>query len=69
MANRKQKMKDIKRFPHVRRKWVQTIQKLIDAGYINHNFTDAEFGFNWWISDKSFDQFYADEVLQQKIQF
>lgn len=38
-------------------------------GYINHNFTDAEFGFNWWISDKSFDQFYADEVLQQKIQF
>ncbi|MEQ3162130.1 phosphoadenosine phosphosulfate reductase family protein [Parabacteroides goldsteinii] len=69
MANRKQKIKDIQRFPHVKRKWVQVIQKLIDAGYINHNFTDAEFGFNWWISDKSFDQYYADEVLQQKIQF
>lgn len=69
MSNRKQKLKDIKRFPHVKRKWVQTIQKLIDAGYLNHNFNDAEFGFNWWISDKSFDQFYADEILQQKIQF
>ena len=69
MANRKQKLKDIQRFPHVKRKWIQTIQKLIDAGYINHNFTDAEFGFNWWISDKSFNQYFADEVLQQKIEF
>lgn len=69
MANRKQKIKDCKRFPHVRRKWIQTIQKLIDAGFLNHNFTDAEFGFNWWISDKSFNQYYADEVLQQKIEF
>lgn len=69
MSNYKQKLKDCQRFPHVRRKWIQTIQKLIDAGYINRSFTDAEFGFNWWISDKSFDQYYAEEVLQQKIEF
>lgn len=69
MSNYKQKIKDCQRFPHVRRKWIQTIQKLIDAGYINRRFTDAEFGFNWWISDKSFNQYYADEVLQQKIDF
>lgn len=69
MSNRKQKIKDCKRFPHVRKKWIRTIQKLIDAGYLNRNFTDAEFGFNWWISDKSFEQYYADEVLQQKIDF
>lgn len=69
MSNYKQKLKDCQRFPHVRRKWIQTIQKLIDAGYINRSFTDAEFGFNWWISDKSFNQYYADEVLQQKIEF
>jgi len=69
MSNYKQKLKDCQRFPHVRRKWIQTIQKLIDAGFINHNFTDAEFGFNWWISGKSFDQYYADEVLQRKIEF
>lgn len=53
----------------MKRKWIQTIQKLIDAGYLNRNFTDAELGFNWWISDKSFDKYYADEVLQQKIEF
>ena len=69
MSNYKQKLKDCQRFPHVKRKWIQTIQKLIDSGYFNHNFTDAEFGFNWWISSKSFDKYYADEVLQQKIEF
>lgn len=69
MSNRKQKIRDCKRFPHVRHKWIQTIQKLIDEGYINHNFQDAEFGFNWWISEKSFDEFYADEVLQMKLDF
>lgn len=69
MSNYKQKIKDCQRFPHVRKKWIQTIQKLIDRGYINHNFQDAEFGFNWWISGNSFDKFYADEVLQQKIDF
>lgn len=69
MSNYKQKMRDCKRFPHIKHKWIQTIQKLIDAGYINHNFQDAEFGFKWWISGKSFDKFYAEEVLQQKIDF
>lgn len=69
MSNYKQKIKDCQRFPHAKHKWIQTIQKLIDGGYINHNFQDAEFGFNWWISDKSFSKFYADEVLQQKIDF
>lgn len=69
MANHKQKIKECKRFPHVKHKWVQTIQKLTNAGYIGRDFKDAEFGFNWWISGKSFDKFYADEVLQQKIDF
>lgn len=69
MSNYRQKIRDVQRFPHVKRKWIQTIQKLIDAGYINRNFTDAEFGFNWWISNKSFDQYYAEEVLQGKIDF
>ena len=69
MANYQQKVKDMKRFPHVRHKWIQTIQKLIDAGYTNHTFSDAEFGFNWWISGKSFDKFYADEVMQRKLEF
>ena len=69
MSNYRQKIRDMQRFPHVKRKWIQTIQKLIDAGYLNRNFTNAEFGFNWWISNKSFDQYYAEEVLQGKIDF
>ena len=69
MSNRKQKLKDIERWPHVKRNWIKAIQWLIDNGYIGHDFSDAETGFRWWISDKSFGKFYADEFLQQKIDF
>ena len=69
MSQPRQKAKEIKRWPHVKRNWIKTIKWLIDNGYINHNFNDAETGFCWWISGKSFDKFYADEVLQQKINF
>ena len=69
MSNYKKKLKDIREYPHVKRGWIQVIQWLIDNGYVNHKFQDAETGFNWWISGKSFDKFYSDEVLQQKIDF
>ena len=69
MSNIRQKIKEIKRWPNVKRSWAKVIQWLIDNGYIDHNFSDAETGFRWWISGKSFDKFYADEVLQQKINF
>lgn len=69
MSQKRQKLREIKQYPHVKRRWTQTIQKLIDEGYINHNFQDAEFGFNWWISGKNFKEYYADEVLQKKIEF
>ncbi len=69
MSNYKSKIRDIKRYPHAKRNWLKAIQWLIDNGYINHNFQEAETGFNWWISGKSFKEFYADEVLQQKIDF
>lgn len=69
ISQKRQKLREIKHYPHVKRRWIQTIQKLIDEGYVNHNFQDPEFGFNWWISGKSFKEYYADEVLQQKIEF
>ena len=69
MSQPRQKTKEIKRWPHVKRNWLKTIQWLIDNGYINHNFNDAETGFRWWISGKSFDKFYADEFMQSKIDF
>ena len=69
MSQYKQKLREIQRYPHVKRGWLRAIQWLIDNGYINHNFKDAETGFRWWISGKSFEKFYADEFLQQKIEF
>lgn len=69
MSQLRQKRKEMERWPHVKRNWLKTTQWLIDNKYINHNFTDAETGFRWWISGKSFDKFYADEFLQQKIEF
>lgn len=67
MSSYKQKIKGIKDYPHVKRNWLKTIQWLIDNGYIKHNFDNAEFAFRWWISGKSFKQFYSDEVLQLKL--
>ena len=69
MSQPRQKAKEIKRWPHVKYNWIKTIGWLIDNGYSDHNFTDAETGFRWWISGKSYKQFYADEFLQQKIEF
>ena len=69
MSQPRQKRKEIERWPHVKRSWLKTIQWLIDNGYIDHNFSDAEIGFRWWISGKSFKEFYADEFMQQKIDF
>ena len=69
MSQYRQKIKEIKRWPHVRRNWLRTIQWLIDNGYIDHNFTDAETGFRWWMSGKNYKQFYADEYQQLKIDF
>ena len=69
MSSPRQKRKEIVRWPHVRRNWKKTIQWLIDNGYINYNFNDADIGFLWWISGKSFDKFYADEFMQRKIDF
>ena len=69
MPQPRQKAKEIKRWPHVKRNWLRTIQWLIDNGYIDHNFNDAETGFRWWISGNSYKQFYANEFLQQKLEF
>lgn len=71
MSSYKTKIKDIQRFPHVKRNWIKVIQWLIDNGYAPEKIKEsgAEFGFYWWLSGKSFDQYYADEVLQQKIEF
>ena len=72
MSNVRIKQKDIQRWPHVKRNWLKTIQWLVDNGYTNRNqekVNGIESFFRWWISGKSFAQFYADESQQQKINF
>lgn len=69
MSSLRQKMKDIERWPHVRRNWLKTIQWLKENGYNIHPQKSSETYFRWWLSGKSFKQFYADEFQQQKINF
>ncbi|MDR3266246.1 MAG: phosphoadenosine phosphosulfate reductase family protein [Tannerella sp.] len=71
MQSRKQSLRDVERFPHVKKKWIETIKKLAEAGYINHSKLkeNPEVGFDWWISRKSYRKFYSDEFLQGKIDF
>ena len=69
MSNLRKKRKEIERWPHVKRNWIKTIQWLKDNGYNSRAEESAETGFRWWISGKSFAKFYADDFLQQKINF
>ena len=69
MSNIRQKRKAIKRWPHVKRNWLKTIQWLKDNGYSSHSEESAETNFQWWISGKSYKEFYSDEFLQQKFDF
>lgn len=67
MSQYRQKIKEIKKYPHVEENWKKSIQKLIDLGYINHDFDDPSFCFEWWISGKSYKQFYAENIQQLKL--
>lgn len=70
MSNYKQKIREIKDYPHVKRNWMKAIEWMRKNKWTKTNVLEnAEMAFNWWISGKSFKQFYADEVLQKKINF
>lgn len=70
MSNRKMKIREMNDYPHVRRNWEKTIEWLIKNKWIKtQKLKNKKLAFEWWISGKSFDEFYADEVLQYKIDF
>lgn len=70
MSNSKQKAKEIQDFPHVKRNWEKAIEWLIQNRWTKTQyFKSKDLAFKWWISGKSFDKFYADEVMQQKLEF
>ena len=79
MANYNHKIKELKMFPHVRRNWIKAIKNIrkdcIGDNMIVNNYwggtedEQCEQIFNWWISGKSYEQWYADEYKQLKIDF
>lgn len=70
MSSRKQKIKEMQDFPHVQRNWENTIDWLMKNKWTKtQQLQNKELAFKWWISGKPFDEFYAEEVLQQKIDF
>lgn len=112
MSNYKQKLRDIKEYPHAKRCWIKAIKAIraggggitrqtyqpdelrslgakptkqspdygrgTDAGFLDSPSGEyaggadqedqiAENIFDWWISGKSYEKWYADKFLQQKL--
>lgn len=66
MASYTRKLREIQRWPHVKRQWLQATQWLINNKKCTH-FPTADLYFRWWISGKSIEQFKLDEIYQMKI--
>lgn len=74
------KYKEMKAYPHVKRNWIKAIMR-IRAEVIGDNMIlNNDFGgcneeetceniFQWWISGKSYEQWYAETFRQMKIDF
>ena len=70
MSNYKQNVREMKDFPHVGKNWRKTIEWLIENKCKDKPLLqDPDMVLKWWISKKSFKEFYADEVMQQKLEF
>lgn len=70
MSNYKQNVREMKDFPHVGKNWRKTIEWLIENKWKDKPLLqDPDLALKWWISKKSFKEFYADEVMQQKLEF
>lgn len=75
MQSRREAIRDIEKYPHLKKRWIKAIQYLIDNNKL-HRMTDrmnipeeekAEMFFNYWISKKSFEKFFIDNFVQKKL--
>ena len=69
MSGVRQKRREMEEYPHVRKKWIDTIRWLMDNRWKEHKSRTAEDTLEWWISGKNFREWYADKYLQQKMDF
>lgn len=68
MSQYRNKIKELKDYPHVKRNWIKTFEKLKESGYLKYDLEASEM-FDWWTSGKSYKKWYTDKFLQQKIDF
>lgn len=68
MSSYKQKIREIQDFPHVKKNWIKTCEKLKQNGFVCHNLTPKQM-FEWWISGKSYKKWYFDNFIQTKLKF
>lgn len=81
MSSYNHKVQELAQFPHVRRKWINVIKTIREQKLGKHNMIcnnywgegseeeKCEQVFNWWISGKSYKEWYAETYLQLKINF
>lgn len=79
MSSLNQIQKDIKKYPYVKKKWIDTIKEIRRERKLyvykftdNPNATEDEIAkniFDYWISRESYNKWYSKKFLQQKIDF
>ena len=79
MALPKNKRAAFKRWPYVREKWIQTIQMQLAQGDVlgekispyvgGDSRAIAEAYFDWWLSNQSFDEWFAQRYQQLSFDF
>lgn len=80
MSSKRQKLKEIQRWPHVKRNWIKAIKTARQRGGFKERFMPssgqyededaiAEAIFDWWISSLPYKKWYAEKYLQYKIDF
>jgi len=82
MSSRFQKAQEIKRYPHVKRGWINAIKSIRKRGgytegiwlkikelYGYNEDEMAEIVFDWWISGENIHKWYADKFLQTELNF
>lgn len=80
MSTYNHKLQEIKQFPYVKRNWIKAIKQIRAENTYDNILTNSYFGdgtedeiceniFNWWISGKSYDEWYVDNYLQFPLLF
>lgn len=68
---------ELQRYPHVKKRWLWAFKEIRKGNYdnmiLNNYWGDGtedekcEMIFNWWISGKAYDEWYADTFLQKSL--